>query len=59
MGASSPGRVFDPNCEVTEAYAAMDERRAIKFLRSFQTVAGRITILYVYRCPDRVLCGSR
>jgi hypothetical protein len=28
------------NCEVTEAYAAMDERRTIKFLRSYQTVAG-------------------
>jgi hypothetical protein len=31
------------------AYAPMDERRAIKFLRSYQTVAGpgRITIRYV------------
>jgi threonine dehydrogenase-like Zn-dependent dehydrogenase len=34
-GAISPGRVFDlelPLVEVAEAYAAMDERRAIKTL---------------------------
>ena len=34
-GAIDPGRVFDlelPLAEVAEAYAAMDERRAIKVL---------------------------
>jgi hypothetical protein len=40
MGASSPGRVFDLELRGHDAYTAMDERRASRFLRSYQTVAG-------------------
>jgi threonine dehydrogenase-like Zn-dependent dehydrogenase len=42
-GSMQPGRVFDlqlPLAEVTEAYAAMDERRAIKVLLRPDPVVG-------------------
>ena len=47
MGASSPSRVSISNCEVTEAYAAMDDRRTIKSHGHIRRLQGCITIAHV------------